>query len=69
MLGDLAAAIEGFTAALELDASLASSLYGRGIARQRNGDLEGARSDMAAAKALKAGIADEFASYGVKMAD
>ena len=42
-----------------------SSLYGRGVVKLRQGDLEGGNADIATATAIQANIADEFARYGV----
>jgi hypothetical protein len=44
----------------------ASSLYGRGIAKLRIGNAAGGNGDIAAAKGIHPGIADEFASYGIR---
>jgi tetratricopeptide (TPR) repeat protein len=52
--------------ALKLDAKLVESLYGRGVAKLRKGDIAGGNADMAAAKAIKPGIAEELARYGVR---
>ena len=41
-------------------------LYGRGLAKARKGDRNGGTADIAAAKAIKSDIADEFARYGLK---
>jgi hypothetical protein len=50
-----------FDAALAVNPRLANALYGRGIAKRRNGDPAGANADVAAAKAINPGIAQEFA--------
>jgi tetratricopeptide (TPR) repeat protein len=65
-LGQLDSAIADFDAALKLNPKLAASLYGRGIAKSRKGDSAGGEDDIAAAKAVKADIAETFAKYGVK---
>ena len=65
-LGEFDAAIDGFTVALGADPRLANSLYGRGIAKRKKGDESGAQSDIAAARAIKADIADEFRAYGIE---
>ncbi len=65
-LGMLDASIADYNAALGLDPGRPYSLFGRGVARSRKGDKAGGRADMAAAQAKIPGIADEFASYGVK---
>jgi tetratricopeptide (TPR) repeat protein len=64
-LGQADNAIKDFDAALKLDPKLAGSLYGRGLAKARKGDRS-ASADIAAAKAIKSDIAEEFARYGVR---
>ena len=64
-LGQSENAIKDYDAALKLDPKLAGSLYGRGIAKARKGDRNGGSTDMEAAKAIKADIAEEFTRYGV----
>ena len=59
-------AIKDYDAALKLDAKQAGSLYGRGLAKLRKGDRNGGTADINAAKGMKAGIAEEFARYGLK---
>jgi hypothetical protein len=44
---------------------LTSSLYGRGLAKQRNGSISEGDLDIANAKAMDPNIVKEFASYGV----
>jgi tetratricopeptide (TPR) repeat protein len=61
-----AAAIADCTAAVALDAKLASSLYLRGLAKLKTNDATGGNADIAAAKALDPSIADTYAAYGVK---
>ena len=51
--------------ALGRNPKLASSLYGRGLAKLEKGDAAGGEADIAAAKAIQANIAEEFARYGV----
>jgi tetratricopeptide (TPR) repeat protein len=58
-------AIEDYDAALTRDAKLATSLYGRGIAKLHNGQSDSGNADIAAAKAIDPKIADEFADWGV----
>jgi hypothetical protein len=58
-------AIADYDAALQLSARKASSLYGRGIAKLRTGNATG-NNDIAAAKAIDPGVADEFNRYGVR---
>jgi tetratricopeptide (TPR) repeat protein len=59
-------AIVDFKAALEINPKLASSLYGRGLAKLKKGDRVGAHADMAAAKAIQADIDEELARYSIK---
>jgi tetratricopeptide (TPR) repeat protein len=58
------AAVSDFDAVLRIDPKLAFALYGRGLARLKNEDATG-EADIAAAKALQADIAEEYARYGV----
>jgi tetratricopeptide (TPR) repeat protein len=64
-LGQLDDAIVDYDAALRLNPKLAVSLYGRGLAKLKKGDASGGNADIAAAKAIRGDIADEFARYGV----
>jgi tetratricopeptide (TPR) repeat protein len=64
-LGQLDRAITDYSDALDINPKLSSSLYGRGMARLKKGDRRGS-ADIAAAKAINADIAAEFARYGVK---
>jgi tetratricopeptide (TPR) repeat protein len=64
-LGNLDAAIADYDAALSAKPELDSALYGRGLAKRKNGDGDGAERDIAAAKAINADIADAFAHYSV----
>jgi hypothetical protein len=45
---------------------LTSSLYGRGLARQRSGAVAEGNLDIANAKAMDPDIEKEFAGYGVR---
>ena len=45
---------------------MASSLYGRGLAKLKTGDTTGGDTDIAAAKAIEANIVGDFARYGVQ---
>ena len=60
------AAIDDYSSALRIDPKLASALYGRGLARLRNGDQAGSDADISAAKTIAAGIDEDFARYGVR---
>jgi tetratricopeptide (TPR) repeat protein len=59
-------AISDYDAGLRLKGKNAYSLYGRGLAYLMLGNSDQGSEDIAAAKAIKANIADEFARYGVK---
>jgi tetratricopeptide (TPR) repeat protein len=59
------AAVSDYDAALRDEPQLPFALYGRGLARWKNEDPAG-ESDIAAAKALQADIAEEYARYGVE---
>jgi Flp pilus assembly protein TadD len=63
--GQLDGAIADYNAALKQDAKNPSALYGRGTAELKKHNPRG-NADVAAAKAIKADIAEEFARYGVK---
>ena len=55
-----------FDAALKINPRLTSSLYGRGLAKKRNGSLSEGDLDINNAKAMDPNIAKEFADYGVQ---
>ena len=59
-------AIADYDAALRIDPKLANALYGRGLAKRRRGETSSGEEDIAAAKALRTDIAEEFARYGVQ---
>jgi hypothetical protein len=59
-------AITDFDAALRINPRLSSSLYGRGLAKQRNGSISEGNVDITNAKAMDPNIAQEFDSYGVR---
>jgi tetratricopeptide (TPR) repeat protein len=65
-LGAFAQAIVDYDAAIKHDPKDAISLYGRGIAKLKTDDTMGGNSDLAAAKAIRADVADVYADYGVK---
>lgn len=65
-LGRINEAIADFDAALKVDPKLAGSLYCRGLARIKKGDKAGGEVDVAAAKAITADIAEQYAKFGVK---
>ncbi len=58
------AAVSDYEKALRQNPKLAGALYGRGVAKLKNEDGTG-EADIAAAKALQADIAEEYARYGV----
>jgi tetratricopeptide (TPR) repeat protein len=57
---ELNAAIKNYTEALLYSPNLASSLYGRGLAKLEKGDTEGGNADVSAAKEIDTKIEDEF---------
>ena len=61
------AAVSDYDAALRINPKRAFALYGRGLARLKNQDTSG-ESDVTAAKALQADIAEEYARYGMQEA-
>ena len=64
-LGRLDEAIADYDAALKTNPRLAGSLYGRGLAKRKKGDQAGGDAEIAAARAIQADIAEEFAKYGM----
>jgi tetratricopeptide (TPR) repeat protein len=68
MKGDNNRAIASYDASLSLKVTQIEpgALYGRGLAKLKNGDRTGGNADISAAKAIKADIADEAARHGVK---
>ncbi len=66
-MGLFDSAIEDYSAALRFEPTLASALYGRGVARLKKGDAASGNADVVAAKSIKATIVDEFARYGVQL--
>jgi tetratricopeptide repeat protein len=65
-MGQWDAAIADYSSALRLAPRLASSLYGRGLAKLKKGDAADGDADIAAAKAIGAKIVEDFARYGVQ---
>src|SRR5262249_28756696 len=63
-LGQFDSAIADYDAALRIDPRRAASLYGRGLAKQKKGDVGGGNADIAAATAIRGDVADQFARYG-----
>ncbi len=66
-LNHLDAAIAYYDAALKIEPALAVSLFGRGIAKRRKGDIAGGNADIAAARAIWDNIADNMAKLGVRL--
>lgn len=64
-LGNPDAAIADYDAALNAKPALDSALFGRGLAKRKQVDVDGAERDIAAAKAINAGVAEVFVQYGV----
>jgi tetratricopeptide (TPR) repeat protein len=65
-LGDPALALNEYNAALTIDPNRALSLYGRGLARIRTGDVAGGKGDQAAATTINPEVANDFSMYGVQ---
>jgi tetratricopeptide (TPR) repeat protein len=65
-MGQWDLAINDYSSALQSDPKLASSLYGRGLAKLMKGDTSGGNADLAAAKAIEPNIVEDFARYGVQ---
>jgi tetratricopeptide (TPR) repeat protein len=65
-MGQARRAIPLYDAALRGNPEQASSLFGRGKAKLRNGEAAGGQADIEAARAIKPNIAEEFAAYGVR---
>jgi hypothetical protein len=49
----------------KINPKLATSLYGRGIAKLRKGDRANANTDILTAKQIEPNVAEEFARYGL----
>jgi tetratricopeptide (TPR) repeat protein len=65
-LGRFDAAIADYDLVLARYPKIPETLYGRGLAKRGQGDATGAAADIAAAKAIKADIAEVFARFGVR---
>lgn len=63
-LGRYQDSVDAYDRALALRPKVAESLYGRGLAKRHLGKAADADADIAAAKAIDAGIERQFASYG-----
>jgi tetratricopeptide (TPR) repeat protein len=64
-LGQFDSAIADYDEAVKIDPKLASSLYGRGLAKLKKGNTDAGNADIAAAMQIQSNIAEEFARYGV----
>ena len=62
-----ALAIADIDQALKLRPTLASALYGRGVAKIKKGENADGEADVSAAKAIKPNVAEEFARYGISL--
>jgi tetratricopeptide (TPR) repeat protein len=58
-------AIADYTAALKLNPKLSCSLYGRGVAELKKGNIAAGNADIAAARSIEPDIADRMAALGV----
>jgi tetratricopeptide (TPR) repeat protein len=67
-LGQFDKALADYDAAFALTKTSdhADWLYVRGVTKLKKGDTAGGNTDITSAKAIKADIADEYASYGIK---
>lgn len=66
-MGRLSAAIDDYNSALQLDPKLPSALYGRGLAKLKQGNNLAGEADVANAKTVQPDIGDEFARYAVRL--
>ena len=53
-MGQFDTAIDDYNSALRSEPKLASALYGRGLAKLKNGDVAGSKADISAAKTIQA---------------
>ena len=58
-------AIAQYNASLKVDPDRARALYGRGLARARNGQGPAGIADMSTASGIQPNISNEFTKYGV----
>jgi tetratricopeptide (TPR) repeat protein len=65
-LGQFDSAINDYSEALRAEPTMATALYGRGLARIKKGDSAGGNADLAAAAKLEKKIAENFSQYGVR---
>ena len=64
-LGDPALALNEYNAALDIDPNRALSLYGRGLAKIKNGDVADGEADQRAAETINPEVAQQFSMYGL----
>ena len=65
-LGDPVLAIVEYDAELAVDPNRPLALWGRGLARIRNGQVKEGEADQAAARVLEPGVERQFSMYGLK---
>lgn len=65
-MGRIKESIAEFGRALKIAPKLAAALYGRGIAKLRDGNREGGEQDLAAARRIVFDIDSQYAEYGIK---
>jgi hypothetical protein len=64
-MGEFGAAIDDYNSALRAAPELASALFGRGLAKRKQGDAMGGDTDMSTARTIQRNIGDDFARYVV----
>jgi tetratricopeptide (TPR) repeat protein len=64
-LGQPDKALADFDAALRIEPGLAEALFGRGLAKLKTGDVVGGNADVAAAKASRSVIVEQFRNVGI----
>ena len=63
-LGQFDKAAADYDAALKIDPKIATSLFGRGVARLKTGNSAAGNADIAAAKAIKVDTVEQMAALG-----
>jgi len=58
--------VADYDAVIRIEPKNAAAVFGRGMAKLKKNDKAGGEADVAAAKAIKPDIAEEFARFGVK---
>jgi Flp pilus assembly protein TadD len=64
-LGNYGAAINDYDAALGINPTMAGSLYGRGVARIKSGNLSEGNADIAEAMKLEPNVTERMARSGI----